>query len=599
MILESLYSPTGALLQHINFKNGLNLIIGRKGEAIQDKRHSLNGIGKSSLVRLLDYMLLGTGAADYFKKKKFDFLRKERHEVCLHLILDKRKLILRRSFADDRIIVEEKLDNDIKTIFQGRSKEAKGFFADWFFPQNGERGYPGNSFRSLMSFFIKDDLDNHARKRPEELLTHKGATKADNVLLNFYLMGLSNFDLTDFVKLADTRKLLLEQKNKITAFLQENGSGSPAQLRSKVASQEEILVVQQRALGKFQLSPVWQQIAVRLDELNNILSELQVKIQQVTRSLNKLRQFTRVHAVDIDVHEIARRYEYSAAWLSERIRKTLEETLAFRRSLADERFRFYRQQIETLEAQYRALTNESRELDEERAALLRTVDGDMNASLSQAWQNIARNQVELESLKARLVEFEQVEQQLLDNEQALLDAKKAVGQSLMADKEKIQHIVSLFQAILREAYQGMQQLDEKDAFLSIDRVNKGSSALPADIKLVLPAEEALGKYRQKMVLYDLCLFFNMIDKQLPLPRFLVHDGIFHGMENRIKVNLLNYIYQRSQKDSFQYIATFNREEISLLDDGDRREAIYNFDLAENTILNLEDHPESMLFRRVF
>ena len=116
---------------------------------------------------------------------------------------------------------------------------------------------------------------------------------------------------------------------------------------------------------------------------------------------------------------------------------------------------------------------------------------------------------------------------------------------------------------------------------------------------MLLAEEALGKYRQKMVLYDLCLFFNMIDEQLPLPCFLVHDGIFHGMENRIKVNLLNYIYRRSQEDSFQYIATFNREEISLFDDGDRREAIYDFDLAENTILNLEDYPECMLFRRVF
>ena len=53
-------------------------------------------------------------------------------------------------------------------------------------------------------------------------------------------------------------------------------------------------------------------------------------------------------------------------------------------------------------------------------------------------------------------------------------------------------------------------LDEKEAFLSIDKVIKSGIPLPADIKLSLPAEEALGKYQQKMVLYDLCLFFKSL-----------------------------------------------------------------------------------------
>lgn len=599
MMLEKLWSPTGALLQDIRFKTGLNLVIGRKGQHNEEERRSLNGIGKSSLVRLLDYMLLGDAAGQYFHKQKFDFLRKHQHEVCLSLSVQGRHLVLRRRFDNDRLTIEQSEETRRRLIFDGNEKEAKGLLSEWFFPLSDSIRYPQSSFRNLMSFFIKDDLENHARQQPEELITHKGATKADNILLNFYLMGLSNIDLEEFVSQVDVRKKLKDQEKRLVRKLGMNGQLQLSTLRNELVREEDELVILQQSLGEFRVTEVWKQVSGRLAELDSRLEELRLQMQKTVRQLSKLREYTRAAPDNFIMHEVTRHYESINHWLAGKIRKTLEETLTFRQSLADERFRFYYEQISMLEKHYEEMDKESRRFDHERAALLRSVDGDVNASLSQAWSNIARQEVKLETLKQQLAEFEQIERDLLDNEEALLDAKRGVHMALEQDKDNIRHILSLFKEILKQAYEGMRSPDKQKAFLSIEGKVRGGLSLPADIKLSLPAEEALGRYRQKMVLYDLCLFFNMIDRDMPLPRFLIHDGIYHAMENRIKVNLLNYIHRRSLNQVFQYIATFNLEEIMLPDDRQLSGEIYDFSLEENTILQLEDHPKKMLFARSF
>ena len=378
-----------------------------------------------------------------------------------------------------------------------------------------------------------------------------------------------------------------------------NGQLQLSTLRNELAREEDELIILQQSLGEFRVTEVWKQVSGRLAELDTRLDELSRQMQKTARQLRKLREYTRAAPDNFIMNEVTRHYESVNNWLAGKIRKTLEETLTFRQSLADERFRFYYEQIRMLEKSYKEMDKESRRFDHERAALLRSVDGDVNASLSQAWSNIARQEVKLETLKQQLAELEQIEGELLNNEQSLLDAKRGVHMALEQDKDNIQHILSLFKEILKQAYEGMQSPDEKEAFLSIEGKVRGGLSLPADIKLSLPAEEALGRYRQKMMLYDLCLFFNIIDRKMPLPRFLIHDGIFHTMENRIKVNLLNYIHRRSLSQVFQYIATFNLEENMLPDDRQISDEIYDFSLEENTILQLEDHPEKMLFARSF
>jgi len=82
-MLEELYSETGLLNKDVVFRPGINIILGKYAHNKQES--GINGIGKSSLIRLIDYLLLSEGADKIFSNEKYSFLWKEEHTVTLKL----------------------------------------------------------------------------------------------------------------------------------------------------------------------------------------------------------------------------------------------------------------------------------------------------------------------------------------------------------------------------------------------------------------------------------------------------------------------------------------------------------------------------------
>ena len=114
------------------------------------------------------------------------------------------------------------------------------------------------------------------------------------------------------------------------------------------------------------------------------------------------------------------------------------------------------------------------------------------------------------------------------------------------------------------------------------------------------SRDALGRFNLKLVAYDLLVFFHAIRTQRQLPRFLVHDGVFHGMSKRTTVDTLNYIYRQSQLyPVFQYIATFNEDEIYIPDERKELDGTLKFDLEKAVVARYTDNEKGMLFKRVF
>lgn len=64
--LTSLSSPSG-LFEEIIFKNGLNIILGRYSKSGKD----INGIGKTTIINLIDYCLLADGVKSELFKEKY------------------------------------------------------------------------------------------------------------------------------------------------------------------------------------------------------------------------------------------------------------------------------------------------------------------------------------------------------------------------------------------------------------------------------------------------------------------------------------------------------------------------------------------------
>lgn len=99
--LKKIYSNTN-LFNEIKFKPGINIVKGVYDRSKREHR-GLNGIGKSTLVRLIDFALISDTSKDsYFDVQDYDFLKS--HSVTLEFEAEGKSYYINRKFGIDPII---------------------------------------------------------------------------------------------------------------------------------------------------------------------------------------------------------------------------------------------------------------------------------------------------------------------------------------------------------------------------------------------------------------------------------------------------------------------------------------------------------------
>jgi len=66
-----------------------------------------------------------------------------------------------------------------------------------------------------------------------------------------------------------------------------------------------------------------------------------------------------------------------------------------------------------------------------------------------------------------------------------------------------------------------------------------------------------GIERVRIFAYDLAIIFHNVQLNRRFPQFVMHDGIFHGVDKRQIFNAIEYVIDKSKEESFQYITTMN------------------------------------------
>lgn len=87
---------------------------------------------------------------------------------------------------------------------------------------------------------------------------------------------------------------------------------------------------------------------------------------------------------------------------------------------------------------------------------------------------------------------------------------------------------------------------------------------------------------------------------LPLPQFLIHDGVFHGVSRRTVVRAMNHVYGVLDRiGTGQYFVTFNEDELASSPEDELRDGKFAFSLDAATVARFDDSPEGRLFGRSF
>lgn len=556
MFLKRLYSEPPGLFRSgksehpetIVFKEGFNFIFGKKDDS--ESKEPLNGIGKSSVADLIDFCLL----ADFNKKNSRLYKEKERlsrYKIVLEFEINGTVYIIKRSAIDKNA--------DFGMLYQEEEmsvKDAKTTFFQLFFNNPKYEGIADEKwYRNLMSFFLKI----HKKRKgefadPVNFLTQSNKLSEINQY-HFFLLGLDNklicknFELQKDVK---ERNTAIRQVKRI---VEKNYGISIKEVDSQLSRLRNEIKKTRAAIDAFKLAEQFRDVEIKLNELTERIKYLSEQNFWMDKKIKSYKESYELKdgLSDRKIRGIEKLYTEVNEQLGGAVRNSLKEAVDFRKKLSQSREEFLKEEIQRLESEIKKNEKEKTELDQKRQKLFLLLKSKHAfTDLTQAFYYLGEQEKELSDLEAKIKTYRDLEsEKLLYKEQ---DAK--LGLEINSFLKNIQDKIDGFERLFSEVYNRIYPKSASSGFsitpsFGIDKVN---------INISFDKDESKGWNKGRTLVYDIAVMLNAIRNQMNMPRFLVHDGVFDGMDKSQFVELYHYV-RSLQKDGnkFQYIATMMEE----------------------------------------
>lgn len=577
------------------FEPGLNIILG-KYSGDKDQR-GINGIGKSSLVRLINYSLLSDSSEKRFSKEKYDFLRKEKHNIILELKINNETHFIKRYFAEkDKIYFGTKYNS----LEEYSKTELKKILINKLFPiENNDVFFEGNKFGTIMSFFIKDDLENQRRVDPLNFLPYNPNVR-EIAIYNFFLLNLSTKHLIRYDDLAKE----YDSYNKTIKGLQDkiklDTGKTIEEFKTERIKIEQNISLLEKSLQDYKFLENYKNIEGQLIEVTTNINEKLKTYYSLSNKHKKIRDSFHL-SQDVDTKQIQKLYNEVLQTFGDIVTRTLEEIANFKKEIIENRNKFLISKEKQLESSIKETLDEISKLEKKRSELYKKLDekGALE-SIKNTYEQLTLEKSQLAGNLAILTQVDEIQDMLFNLDITISEIKRDMLTELKNYDEPINNLRTLFQDILENAI--FLEDDNPNGYFDISPKIKSQkrNELPFKIDVEIPKADALGQSRLKIVAYDLMVFLNNVHNKRKFPDFLIHDGVYHGISINTKVKALNYIYhQHLANPNFQYIATFNEDEIYIPKEKQSLIGEFDFDIDKMVRAEFTDSPEKMIFRHSF
>lgn len=334
-----------SLIREINFHKGINLII---DETSSDKKISSgNSVGKTTVLRLIDFCLDGTGKNIYIDPE-FNttnpivekFLKENNILVSLTLIEDieddsSQQILIQRNFLSygkkiQKINGEKKTDDEF-------SKELK----ELIFETKSDKP----TFKQLKSKNIRDEKNKLVHTiRVLAPFTTDVAYEALHLFWFGVDVNLSKDKLVRDKNLETKLQTRLRKENNLPKIKQ-----------SLIIINKEIAELTKKK-DLFNLNEKYDEelneltaTKLKINKLSSELSRLELRKELIIESKVDLEK----DIADIDTTQIKRMYEKAKAFIPE-IQKTFEDTLVFHNEMIQQKIQFITEELPFLESQIQA-----------------------------------------------------------------------------------------------------------------------------------------------------------------------------------------------------------------------------------------------------
>lgn len=591
-MLIRIYSDTN-LIDAVPFHNGINIVLGKYSE--DKEARGINGIGKSTLVRLVDFALLSGKAEKRFSQRKYDFLRDDEHTITLELEVQGQKYFIKRSFADTKKIFFGKRPDALDEYEKSQMpKVLEGIF---FPTENNEVFFEGKRYGTLMEFFVKDDLQSQQRVDPLNFVSYN-ANAREKALYNFYLLNLPTKTLLKYNEVSSEYERYSNTVKSLSEKIKADTGKDVQEFRTERLKIEKDITILENSLKEYNFLANHKEIEQKLNQVISEINEQSVIYHNTNRKLEKLKSsYSDVSSIDLD--KIQKLYNETVTTFGNFVKKSLDEVIDFKKQLLANRNKYLLEEEKKLQFVIDQSFKQLEKLEKNRSQLFSLLKerGALD-KIESTYERLVNEKTLLERNTSIVREIDEIEEILGNANIVIAELKRDIVGELNKQKTYLDELRLLFQQILEHAIYLDEEFDNSYFDITLNPTSPRNQ-LPFKINLEIPKADALGQERLKIVAYDIMVFLKSRIEKRNIPDFLVHDGVFHAISYKTISNVLNYMYHKSNElHNFQYILTFNEDEIDLSRD-ESKFGKFDFDWSKQVISEYSDSEEETIFKRFF
>lgn len=555
MKLSKIYS-NNEIFEKIKFNEGFNVIFAKIKQPKDTKKDSHN-LGKTLLISLIEFMLLKRFEPSLFLKKHQKLFLE--FEFYLELKLNSGKyLTIKRTVKDNTKIYFKLHDNSDEDF---RKLKKRG----WDYSElplkkavkllnkilDLKAIYPW-SYRLGISYFLRDQNDYRDVFQIEKFI------RSSHVYWKPYLAKMLGFNekiimdkygLDETIKQRDEYRIEFEKTISIKTKEYDKLKGVIEIKKREVKEiSDEIdkfnFYEEELKLNKSLLEEVESNVSF----FNNERYNIDFEIEEINTSLS--------NKVEFNLEDIKKIFGETKIHFSENLSKSYDDLLRFNKELYTEREEYLKQRLKELKKEKIKVEEKLKLLNKKRGDILEFLRGEetfkkfknLQRTLIENNSQIVKLESELETLNS--VEIIQKEIENLNRKREKI-IKKII--------ETIKNGNKLYYEIRKNFSQIIRYVLNAFANLYIEINNEGNLEFKSDIfkdeKSLDMTSEGEGTSYKKILCsaFDLAVLREYYNKEFF--RFVYHDGIIEGLDNRKKLSLLNLIRDYCNKYGIQYILT--------------------------------------------
>lgn len=541
MKLSKLYSNKPDLFEPVEFAAGLNVVMAEI-RLPENRKKDTHNLGKTTLGRLLDFLLLSGKDPKFFLFKHLDLF--EMFVFFLEVELaDASFVTIRRSVADATKISFKKhkaarqdfsdlslLEWDHHDVSFERAKELLDGVLDW-------RALKPWSYRKILGYLLRSQDDFR-----EVFQLRKFASKHSD--WKPFLAHILGFE-ADLVSAHYKKEHDLSKKQETAQTIKKELGGSVEDI-SKI---EGILLLKQmdaekkqnlldafdfRAQDKDRTKQVVYEIEDRIATLNSERYSLNQQRKKVLASLEE-------DQILFNPDEAQRLFAEVGVSFSGQIKKDFQQLIAFNRSIVEERRGYLQEERTEIEAELKRVNAELSTLGKKRSDMLSFLSGtDTFVKYKQLSDEMVTLRADIANLEHQRGYLHRL-QGLRTEIRTMIEERSHLQAQIEADVEKQNSDQdSLFSTTRVFFSEIVEEVIDRKALLSVAPNQHGHLEFKADILdgSGNTTSAALGHTYRKLlcVAFDLAVLRARLDAKFP--RFVYHDGVFESLDDRKKENLL-------------------------------------------------------------